>query len=286
MEALNKCIICYDSNITMVDKNSNLCMCKNCKHLFISPRPTFQEIANYYSREEKYDTWISNENARDDLWKRRLKLLKREKQDGKLLDIGTGIGQFLYHASHDFEVHGTEISESAINIAKRKYNLDIKYGEIENINFGDLKFDVITLFHVLEHVSNPLQTMSSLKNLLSKDGIVIVAVPNEGLKLRIGRIIKRLIFDKKFSSYGIPKITLDDSQGEIHLSYFTKNSMEYLLRKAGFEIIRNTLDPYYATNKGARHYLNTAQYYTGLIIKDLFNVNIYETMWIVTKIKQ
>ncbi|AXI24806.1 hypothetical protein CFE53_00955 [Methanofervidicoccus sp. A16] len=288
IEKLKNCIVCNSNKIINIEEESNLCMCKNCGHFFINPRPTMEEIANYYSRIDKYDTWIVNESAREVLWIRRLKLLKKIKQHGRLLDVGTGIGQFLYLCRHDFEVYGTEISKSAIRIAKERYNLDILYGELENIDFKNLKFDIITLFHVLEHVPDPVSTMLSVKKLLSEDGIVVIAIPNEieGIRWRIGRFIKSLVFNKKFSRYGIPKITLDDTQGEVHLSYFTRKSIKYLLERTGFEIIEDTLDPYYVVNGRIKFILHTLYYYICLIIKNLLNVNVYDTMWIVAKVKK
>ena len=288
IERIKKCIVCNSNEIINVEEESNLWMCKNCKHFFINPRPTMEEIANYYSSKEKYDMWISNENAREALWIRRLKLLKKKKQNGRLLDVGTGIGQFLYYASNDFDVYGTEVSKSAISIAKEKYNLNILYGELENIDFKNLKFDIITLFHVLEHVPDPVSTVLSVKKLLAEDGIVVIAIPNEieGVRWRIGRSIKSLIFNKRFSRYGIPKITLDDTQGEIHLSYFTRSSIKYLLERTGFEIIEDTLDPYYVADGRIKYILHTLYHYNCLIIKKILSVNVYDTMWIVAKIKK
>ncbi|GFP24459.1 hypothetical protein HKBW3S09_01926, partial [Candidatus Hakubella thermalkaliphila] len=174
---------------------------------------------------------------------------KRYKRSGDLLDVGTGIGQFLFFARNDFKAKGMEISESAITIAKQKYDIDVTRGEIESINW-DSKFDVITLFHVLEHVPNPSSTMERCRELLNNGGILIIAVPNDTIGIR-PTVIRLLSTFKigKFRNYGrlgLPRLALDGSQSEIHLSHFTPSVLKGFLERNGFVVIRNTLDPYYA----------------------------------------
>lgn len=288
IERLNKCDLCQSDRIAVIDRKANICQCRDCKYIFVNPRPSFDEIANFYSKTEQYDSWIADEKARDKLWQRRLHLVKREKKSGNLLDVGTGTGQFLRWARKDFNVTGTEISQTAVKIAKEKYNIDVIQGEIEDIDFGDTKFDIITLFHVLEHVPHPSSTIERCKELLSEDGVLIIAVPNDIFSIR--SFIKKILVVlrvgrfRNYGKLGLPKITLDKAGDEIHLSYFIVSTLEKFLKKAGFKIVRNTLDPYYAV-ESLRRVLFDLQYYCCLMIKLMFNINIYSTIWISAKVK-
>lgn len=289
LEYLNKCNLCKSKNIFPIDNNHNIFKCNHCEYIFDNPRPTFDEITNFYSREEKYDSWLKEEKGRDVLWQRRLRIVKKFKNTGTLLDIGTGTGQFLYFARNDFEVEGTEISESAIKIAKEKYDLNLKKGQVEDIDFGDRRFDVITLFHVLEHVPDPSRLIEKCYNLLSEQGILIIAIPNE-INSFIKRPIKRLFLIlqigkfRKYGIFGLPKLELDGTLSEIHLSHFTVSSLKKWLTKKNFIIVEDTLDPYYA-GTGILRIIHDLIYLVFLIIKRISNRNLYDTIWIVAKRK-
>lgn len=106
--------------------------------------------------------------ARDRLWTRRIRKMSQHQRAGTLLDVGTGIGQFLNLARADYSlVLGTEISTSAIKIAKRLYNLDILKATIQSLD-NDQQFDNITAFHVLEHAHQPAAFLERCNRLLSR----------------------------------------------------------------------------------------------------------------------
>jgi SAM-dependent methyltransferase len=274
LENLKRCNLCGSDNIASIDRNNNICQCRNCGYVFDNPRPTLDEIISYYSQSDKYDSWFAEEKERDLLWKRRLRMIKRHKKSGTLLDVGTGTGQFLFLAKNDFKVKGTEISESAIKIAKQKYNVDVIRGEIESIKL-DSKFDVITLFHVLEHVPNPSSTIKRCRELLNNEGVLIIAVPNDvfGILPIVRRFVKHLL---------LPKIALDGSRNEVHLSHFTPSVLEEFLERNGFIIIESTLDPYYVA-KGFKRFFHDLLYFFCLLVMKISRTNIYRTIWIAAK---
>lgn len=287
LEYLDKCNLCESKDIFPIDNNHNIFKCNHCGYIFDNPRPTFDEIINFYSREDKYDSWLKEEKGRDVLWQRRLRMIKKFKSTGTLLDIGTGIGQLLYLARNDFEVEGTEISESAIKIAKEKFDLNLKKGQVEDIDFGDRRFDVITLFHILEHVPDPTRLIERCYNLLNKQGVLIIAVPNE-INSLIKRPIKRLFSIlrigkfRKYGIFGLPKIELDGTLSEIHLSHFTVSTLKKWLTKKHFIVVEDTLDPYYAAT-GVKKFIHDFVYLIFLIIKRITNYNLYDAIWIVAK---
>ena len=292
LEKLEKCNLCQSGDIVTIDEKCNICQCRCCGYIFDNPRPTHDELANYYSQALRYDECLGENKAWDMLWERRLKLVKREKTSGTLLDVGAGIGQFLYLAQDGFKVKGTEVCDSAVRLAREKYNIDLISGSLEDINFEDTKFDVITLFHVLEHVPNPSQTIEKCKALLSEKGILIIAVPNDASSFTIRFFVIRLLSILKigkFKVYGklaLPKLESGATVPiEMHLSHFTPSVLEQAFRSSGFTIIRNTLDPYYAV-KGIKKIVHDFVYYFCIIINKLFGKNIYATIWISARVKE
>jgi len=290
LETLESCNLCDAKGILALDSENNICQCRVCGYVFDNPRPTAAEVAAFYSRPGQYNVWIAEDKARDLLWKRRLRKMKRTRKPGTLLDVGTGIGQFLHHAKAAYSnVYGTEVSDSAIRIAKDRYGLEVMKGDLESIDFGGLKFDNITLFHVLEHVPNPKSVVEKCSHLLSQGGVLVVAVPNDILCVR-PRITKLISVGKasrsrRASKSGLTRIALDGSMQEIHVSHFTPAVLERFLNACGFTVLENTLDPFYAAT-GLRKLKEDFYYAICAALRFLFRVNIYDTIWVVARKNQ
>ena len=208
------------------------------------------------------------------------KLLKHTSR-GSLLDVGTGTGQFLNAAKPYFDyVTGTEVSQSGLKVAKEKYNLDIAEGELEECNLPRDSFDAITLFHVLEHVPDPKKTTAFCRDLLKADGILLVCVPNDVLawtstiKL-MGKRLGLRPFQKFSPKIGVPRVF---TSNEIHLSHFTPSVLRHSLEQAGFKILDESLDPYYAAT-GVRLVLHSTYYVFHRLLFGLSGVNRYGTIW-------
>lgn len=288
LEHLSKCALCDSEDFSVIDNEHNICECGACGYVFDNPRPRAAEIAGYYSRSDKYAVWLSHEKGRDLLWKRRLGIIRRYKKSGSLLDIGAGIGQFLNYAKKSFTVYGTEVSQSAISIAREKYGIEVKMGEIEQAGFEDTQFDIITLFHVLEHVPYPQSTLAKVKSLLKKDGMVVIAVPNDLFSIRtfiikLMRLLKRGKF-KYFGKLGIRKLSLDGALPEIHLSHFRPGVLKTFLERNGFEIKSQRIDPYYSAT-GSAKIIHFAIYFLCWIMYRLLGMNIYPTQMVVARKK-
>jgi ubiquinone/menaquinone biosynthesis C-methylase UbiE len=287
VETLETCTLCESRDLHLLDAATGICRCASCGYIFDNPRPTADAIRRFYSRPTKYDGWLRAEGPRDALWKRRLAKLAPTRKPGSLLDVGTGIGQFLHHARAVYtEVHGTEISTRAIEIAKEKFALAITEGPIETAPLGDRRFDNITLFHVLEHVGNPRTVIARCHELLTPGGMLTVAVPNDVLTLRakpdkLGRLTEQLrtrgraAIDKP----ALPRITLDGSMDEIHLSHFTTDVLARFLASSGFTVVEQSLDPYWVAN-GLDALRQAAIYATCRVVHRASGINVYETIWL------
>lgn len=288
LEELTKCNLCGSLRINSIDKEFNISLCNDCKYVFDNPRPTLNALKEYYSKSGKYDEWLTDEKERDVLGVKRVSLVKNYVSKGKLLDVGAGIGQFLHYAKKYFEVDGIEVSKSGIQIAKDKYKMDIMEGAIEDVDFDGKKFDVITVWHVLEHVPNPEELINICKNLLVEDGLIFIAVPNDVVSFKVlpKTILKKLGVKRyvKFGIYSLPKIKLDGSLDEIHLSHFTPKVLKGLFERLGFEIVELGLDPYYL-RKGFGQYLHDLHFGVCSFINSLIGRNGYDTILLVARKK-
>lgn len=283
-ELLQQCNLCDSTQLSVLDTECNITQCRSCGYVFDNPRPTLAALIGFYSKPGKYDSWLEELGPRERLWKRRLSKIQSTRKPGSLLDIGTGIGQFLSLARNSYsEVYGTEVSSTAVEIAKQKYGLELFHGTIDDLPAQGRIFDNITLFHVLEHVPDPKSMLKVCHSLLTSGGFLVIAVPNEVASLRG---LKRRLFSKlrksKNGLLGLPRLTLDGSIGEIHLSHFSPDVLARLLENTGFSVVTSTLDPYYVRTGWRR--LKTDFYYYGcLVFRYLFRVNIYDTILMIAR---
>jgi SAM-dependent methyltransferase len=276
MERLTRCDLCGGSSLRTIDSRISLCRCDSCGFVFRNPRPNAAAVGAFYSAGDHYDPWLEEELGRDALWKRRLRMLRRYRDGGSLLDVGTGIGQFLYWARNYFDVEGTEVSESGVRTALEKYHLQIHRGSLDAVDFGARTFDVITMFHVLEHVPSPSAALRRCRELLHPAGLLVIAVPNELHSWKT--VAKRMLL----GSYGLPELTLDSATQELHLSHFTVGTLTELLRRSGFSVMGDGLDPFYAAT-GIRRLLPGTVYDLCWAAKALTGQNFYDTIWMVAK---
>jgi 2-polyprenyl-3-methyl-5-hydroxy-6-metoxy-1,4-benzoquinol methylase len=146
--------------------------------------PVPENLATYYKSENYISHTDSKKSLLDKVYqivknttlKRKLKLIDSFKTSSKnILDVGAGTGDFLKVCKNNsWNVFGVEPNLDARTIADKKgITLQENVSEVKNI-----QFDVITLWHVLEHVENLSAYISTLNKLLSKDGKLLIAVPN------------------------------------------------------------------------------------------------------------
>ena len=285
METIQSCSVCGSEIFEAADVQWNLCRCLGCGFVFDNPRPTLAELSEFYSKPTKYDSWIEREHERNDLWERRLKKLLPRRANGNLLDIGTGIGQFLHRARPFFtEVYGTEVSQSAVRIAKEKYGLNIYHGAVEQLDLPPAFFDNITLFHVLEHVPDPARLLKICWSLLRPEGTLVIAVPNDLLAWtsflkKTGKWMQIPAFRKFSPRFGLPRV---GTSREVHLSHFTPQVLRTLVTNHGFSILEESLDPYFAAG-GFMKAFHASYFALHQTLFWLFNINRYDTMWLIAR---
>ncbi|MET3028780.1 class I SAM-dependent methyltransferase [Flavobacterium sp. UW10123] len=193
--------------------------------LITSPQPELQNLGKYYESED----YISHTDNKRSLFekayhfvknialKNKLNLINSQQpQKGKLLDIGAGTGDFLLTAKNDgWETIGVEPSDRAKNIAKEKGISFVE--EISAIESNSL--DVITMWHVLEHVPNLEHQIQELKRLLKPTGTLIVAVPNY-------KSFDAGHYETFWAAYDVP----------IHFWHFSKKSIQLLFERVDMKL--------------------------------------------------
>ena len=207
--------------------------CIACGLVYVNPQHIPPDTAY---QEDYYEPWLAGQDkARRKLWARRLAdVEKLWPQRGALLDIGCGIPLFLDMArSNGWQVQGTEISGAACRHAEEKLGIPVFHGPVENAPFEKKSFDVITMWHVLEHIDEPFRTLSHVHGLLRPGGLLVVATPNLNnyfmrAAYRIGR--------------GKPLRLFSTNDREIHLFHFTAATHRRALLQAGFDVLRTIPD--------------------------------------------
>lgn len=193
--------------------------------LITFPKPSIEKLPSYYESED----YISHTDGKRSLFERmyhliknialknKLKLINTKSQKGKLLDIGAGTGDFLVVANNDgWETNGIEPSEKAKAIAISKgVNFSDNLSELESNSF-----DVITMWHVLEHVPNLEEYIIELKRLLKPSGTIIIAVPNF-------KSFDAEYYGKFWAAYDVPR----------HIWHFSKTAIDKLFSEKKMKLV-------------------------------------------------
>ena len=181
------------------------------------PQPKIEELPKYYESQE----YISHTDEKRGLisslyqlvkkWSLQKKaklILQQHGEVGSLLDVGAGTGDFLKVAKEKgWQVHGMEPNKNAANLALEK-GIDLK----ASLNdFEGKQFDVVTLWHVLEHIPDLEETILKLAALVKPQGALIIAVPNF-------KSFDARYYGKFWAAYDVPR----------HLWHFSKESMKNL----------------------------------------------------------
>ncbi len=169
-------------------KSYQIVKCRNCDFIYLNPRPDAQHIGNYYAV-DGYDPFLSEEQQpglRDRIYfllrtfnlafKYR-KIKKQKNKPGRILDIGCATGEFLdKFQNKGWHCTGVEVALQAREITTRR-NIQV-FPSIHDIPGETEKFDLITMWHVLEHVHDLQNTVAKIDSLLDDDGLLVIAVPN------------------------------------------------------------------------------------------------------------
>jgi 2-polyprenyl-3-methyl-5-hydroxy-6-metoxy-1,4-benzoquinol methylase len=213
--------------------------CTVCGFRYTNPRPPENEMERYYSSDDYIShnaqkitlTTTLYKAARFFAIRNKFGIIKDFSPGEKILDIGCGTGELLnYCAGKGYRVQGVELNDRARNFAQNSYHLTIAKN-LTDLTASAEKFDVITLWHVLEHfymLNRPLQIV---KEVLLPGGVLIIALPN-------CNSWDAKHYKEHWAAYDIPR----------HLSHFSYPTFKLLAFRNGFEVIKlipQKLDAFY-----------------------------------------
>jgi 2-polyprenyl-3-methyl-5-hydroxy-6-metoxy-1,4-benzoquinol methylase len=233
-----QCPVCHSTQIddafsakdyTVSNEIFTVVKCNACTHMFTQNVATQDEIGKYYQSENYISHSDTQEGMVNKLYhavrKRTLAgkkiLVQREttKQQGKILDIGCGTGAFLNTMTlAGWESTGLEPDDAARKKAQELYNINPKPSH-QIFDLPHNTYDAITMWHVLEHVHQLHEYIAQLKNMLTTNGRIFIAVPNY------------TSYDAKhyaahWAAYDVPR----------HLYHFSPASMKSLVEQHGLTI--------------------------------------------------
>jgi len=193
-----------------------------------TPQPSLDKLPEYYQSEDYISHTDSKRNLFEKVYhfvrtislKTKLHLINSSVSKSKsLLDVGCGTGDFLQTAQqNNWLVSGIEPNEQARHIANKKTNNAV-FEIDELLRFESNSFDVITLWHVLEHLPNLEDHISVFKKLLKPKGTLIIAVPNY-------KSFDAKHYKQFWAAYDVPR----------HLWHFNQSSISKLVSKDSFQV--------------------------------------------------
>lgn len=161
------------------DTYYQLMRCSSCTLVWVEDPPKPEEMSCHYGRQYHAAITSSGETHLDKRWSGPRNKILEFAQRGSLLDIGCSSGGFLRTlAGPNWELYGIEMSPDEAQRAEENSGAKIFVGEILNAPFSPSSFDVITGFHVLEHVYQPTLVVEKLLEWLKPGGILYIQVPN------------------------------------------------------------------------------------------------------------
>lgn len=194
------------------------------------PQPSEEQLPQYYQSEDYISHTDAKRNWFEKLYhfiktialKRKLKLINSfNSEDKKLLDVGCGTGDFLNLAkSNHWQVSGVEPNFNARAIANEKTDNSI-FDIDQLLKFQKHSFDVITLWHVLEHLPKLENHLAVIESLLKPNGRLVIAVPNY-------KSFDANYYKNNWAAFDVPR----------HLWHFSQKAISKLVEKKGMEVIK------------------------------------------------
>jgi 2-polyprenyl-3-methyl-5-hydroxy-6-metoxy-1,4-benzoquinol methylase len=238
MIVYTSCPNCGDTNIfkvlsakdyTVSGEEFEIWECKNCTQRFTQNVPEESEIGKYYRSENYISHSDTSKGLINNLYhkvRKRTLIQKRKliqkatgKKGGNILDVGGGTGAFLNTMKiANWNCTGIEPDQTAREKALELYKIDLKEAEKLYL-LPPQSFDAITLWHVLEHVHELHKYVEQLKDLLSREGKLFIAVPNYTSG-------DEKIYNEYWAAYDVPR----------HLYHFSPKAMKVLLKSHGLNI--------------------------------------------------
>lgn len=245
--------------------------CTACKFRLTNPRPDDKSIGSYY----KSENYVSHNDessgfvnsvyrlVRNYTLGSKSRLIKKlNGGEGRLLDVGCGTGSFLERCKSDgWRITGVETDATVRAFAQEKLGIQIQ-SDVSEIRSNE-SFDVITLWHVLEHIPDLNDAVRRLSMLLSPNGTLLVAVPNSNS-------YDAKYFRENWAAYDVPR----------HLYHFTPSTIEKLFKKYGLQLVEMkpmVFDAFYIAMLSTRYQTGKTDYTKSIRVGVLSNIKANKT---------
>ena len=267
--SINACPVCGGAHLKRVmtctdfyasGEQFELYSCEDCGFTFTQGVPVEAEIGKYYETPDYISHTDTRKGAMNNIYhyvrsymlgrKARLVAKEAHRKTGRLLDIGTGTGYFSdTMVRRGWKVEAVEKSPQAREFAKTHFELEVK-PESALKEFAPASFDVITPWHVMEHLESLNETWETLRELLTEKGVLIVAVPNCS-----SYDAKR--YGEYWAAYDVPR----------HLWHFTPGTIQQLASRHGFIMAARhpmPFDAFYVSMLSEKHRGSSCSFLKGM----------------------
>lgn len=211
----------------------HLVRCASCGLVRVREMPTHDTMQKTYGKDYYRNAnshVVGYENYEADMpnilktAQRRLRLIERYRSvPGRLLDVGCALGFFMEAArQRGWDATGIDVSSYAVTTAKKRLGSNVHCGQIQEMNFAEASFDVITMWDVIEHMTDPLQQLQECHRVLKDDGLLILCTPDIG-----SRVAKAT--GERWMGFKL---------ADEHLYYFSSDTAQKMLDKAGFDTLQ------------------------------------------------
>ena len=254
MQRLQNCPICNASSIVSFIKTTaqmhsskelfNFDQCANCQLVFLNPRVNLDNLKNYYTSHYlpyrgseawgKYSKLVEGSQKKLDLKRvKRVKEMCSISPKSLILDVGCGNPSFLKACQQELNCKtlGIDFSDEGWKEQSTLFKgLDLQVAEIKDLSLN-LKPDIITMWHYLEHDYTPLENLTYLKSIAKPSTTLIIEIPNFDS-------ISRKKYNENWAGWHTPR----------HTSLFSPDNIKLLLDKSGWNVSQlltyGTLNPY------------------------------------------
>lgn len=216
--------------------------CSNCGMIYQSPRPVYNQhfidaaYAEYYQYADNLQLNDLTEIRESSvgMFKKEIEHISQyDKKKTAVLDIGSGMGTFLYAAKPVYkEAVGLDVSRQMASFVEKHLGVKVFVEQFENFTYPK-KFSLIHMSHVIEHVPHPNLWLQKAKEMLDDEGILVINVPNKfSLSFRMQHFFVKLGVKKQFSD-----AWADATRTPDHLLEPTIGAMKYLLAQNDYEVL-------------------------------------------------
>jgi len=218
-----KCIFCKISSDNIVAEENGFKgkRCPECGLVYVSPRPSLNDILNIYSNNITYArSHVSNSHAGRLTAQNNLAIIKKYIKTGSLLELGSGSGYFLDEAKKaGFDVCGIEVNKYESEFINKTLGILCENSPLNESSFGGKKFDIIYHRDVFSHLYDPISVFATINQKLNDGGLLVFETGNQGDA------------DLKYFKY------IDQFEYPGHLFTLSRKSLNMLLQRTGFELL-------------------------------------------------